>query len=118
MDGRIFNLRKRLLENLQNQWTIDEMAAIVRLSKPHLQRLFKTEAGMSPIAYLHDLRLERASELLVATFRRVSEISYEVGLLDDSHFTRDFKKKFGVPPTEYRKRQWEKIQTDEFDGQK
>ena len=117
MDGRIFYLRKRILNNLRHQWTTREMADYLELSVAHLQKLFKTETGMSPVAYLRELRLEKARELLETTFNQVKRIGYEVGLPNDSHFTRDFKKRYGVTPTEYRNQYWEKMQKKVSDGQ-
>lgn len=110
MDGRIFHLQELLLENSQRSWTIEEMAQIVELSVPHLQKLFKAEIGIAPVAYLRDLRLEKARRLLETKFYRLKQIGSEVGMVNDSHFTHDFKKKYGVTPTEYRKQYWEKSQ--------
>lgn len=118
MDGRIFYLRKQMLENLQHHWTVEELAQRIDVSVPHLQKLFKTQTGVSPIQYLRDLRLEKAREFLEDGFKRVNEISFEVGMPDDSHFTRDFKKKYGVTPSEYRKQYWEKIQAEKSDDKK
>lgn len=118
MNGRIFYLRKMLLDKLKYQWTIKEMADYVELSAPHLHKLFKIETGTSPISYLRELRLERARELLETTFHQINKIGPEVGIPNESHFTRDFKKKYGVTPTVYRKRHWEKIEAEDLDGQK
>jgi AraC family transcriptional regulator, activator of mtrCDE len=108
MDGRIFNLKEKLLNNLKHNWSIEEMAKIVGLSTSHFQRLFKSNTGITPATYLRDLRLEKARQLLETTFRNISEIRDETGMRHDNHFTHDFKKKFGVTPTEYRKQYWEK----------
>lgn len=110
MDARIFQLRGLLLERLDHHWTVDEMAALVDLAPSHFHKLFKTHLGISPLAYLNDLRLEKARELLETTFTQMKQIGLKVGMPNDSHFTRDFKKKYGVTPTEYRKKYWEKIQ--------
>lgn len=118
MDGRIFFLKEELLKKLQHQWTIEEMAEIVQLSVPHFQKLFKVNTGMSPLAFLHDLGLEKAREYLETTFWQIQEVRIKVGFLDDSHFTRDFKKKYDVSPKEYRAQFWEKIQAGEQDGKK
>lgn len=87
------------------------------LSPSHIQKLFKTQTGMSPIAYLHDLRLEKARELLENSFHQVKQIGVGIGMTSKSHLTRDFKKKFGLTPTEYRKQYWEKRQAEERHGQ-
>ncbi len=80
MDGRIFHLKKQLLENSQHDWTIKEMAQIVDLSVPHFKRLFKAEIGIAPITFLRDLRLEKARELLETKFYRLKQIGFEVGM--------------------------------------
>jgi AraC-like DNA-binding protein len=111
MDRRIFYLRKRIHENLEHDWTVEELSKSIGISPPHLQRLFKSTLGTPPITYLRDLRLEKARELLKAEdeFYQVSEIGCKVGIFSSSHFTRDFKRKFGVTPSEYRRRYWERL---------
>lgn len=59
---------------------------------------------MSPIQYLKVLRIEKAKHLLETSFLSVKEITHLVGLNDESHFVRDFKKAYGVSPTPYRVR--------------
>ena len=118
MDGRVFILRGRLLENLEQHWTTEEMAEIVELSVPHLQRLFKQESGIARLTFLQNARLEKSRELLETTFLQISQIGIAVGMPNDSHFTRDFKKKYGATPTEYRKQFWENIQSEKQIGQK
>lgn len=57
---------------------------------------------MPPIQYLKVLRIERAKHLLETSFLSIKEITHIIGLNDESHFVRDFKKIYGVPPTLYR----------------
>ena len=52
--------------------------------------------------YLKALRLEKACELLGTTYLSVKEIAVQVGLNDASHFVRDFKKVYGLTPTQHR----------------
>ncbi len=118
MDGRIFQLKNRILENIRHDWTIEEFAQNVNISPRHLQKIFKNQMGVPPIAYLRELRLEKAREFLEDSFYQIKEIGSKVGMPNDSHFTRDFKKKFGVTPTEYRKQFWDKIQAGGQDGRK
>jgi len=54
--------------------------------------------------YLRLLRMERAKYLLETSFLSVKEITHSVGLNDESHFVRDFKKAYGAPPARYRMR--------------
>lgn len=120
MDRRIFYLTEQLSKKLEYQWTIEEMSEIIKLSVRHFQKLFKSEVKTSPLNYLRDIRLEKARQLLEKTnsFLTVKEIRLAVGILNDSHFTRDFKKKYGVTPTEYRQSYWDKIQPEKQIAQK
>jgi AraC family transcriptional regulator len=117
MDGRIFHIKKELAENLAHHWTVAEMAAKVGLSPLHFQKLFKQVTGVSPIHYLNDLRLEKARELLETSFLQIKQIGVQTGLTNDSHFSRDFKRKYGTTPTKYRNHWWQAHQDPHGDGQ-
>jgi AraC-like DNA-binding protein len=79
------------------------MAQLVNLSSPRLCYLFKSESGISASRYLKLLRMKEATVLLSTTFLSVKEIMVRVGFGDESHFVKDFKKIYGMTPTEYRK---------------
>lgn len=117
MEKRIFHLRTEILSNLRRDWTIAEMAKTVEMPVSHFQKFFKVQTGTSPVAYLHELRLEKAKELLETTFHQIKQIAYETGMSDHSHFTRGFKKRYGATPTEYRRLHSEEMQNKQPDGQ-
>ena len=62
MDGRVFHLRKLFLSDSARIWSM-KIARSVELSPLHLHKLFKSNLGISPLAYLHNLRLEKARTL-------------------------------------------------------
>lgn len=78
------------------------MAESVNLSPPYFCYLFKTITGVPPARYLKSLRMQQAATLLTTTFLSVKEIVRRVGCTDESHFVRDFKRIYGVTPSEYR----------------
>ena len=117
MDGRIFHVQQQIAQDLSRHWTDEEMASMAQLSPQHIIRLFKQYIGVTPCAFVSGLRLERARELLKSSFLQIKQIRVEVGIGDESHFTRDFKEKFGLTPTEYRKQHWELEQSFPPDGQ-
>jgi AraC-like DNA-binding protein len=84
--------------------SVGELALRYGYSARHLTRLFDRYMGSSPIKYLSDLRLTRASELLACAQMNVTEIAVAVGIPDSSLFAKSFRRKFGITPTEYRKR--------------
>ncbi len=118
MDKRIILLKNQMLSNLRETLTVKKMAIAVNLSESHLQQLFKREVEMSPVQYLKHLRLEQAREMLKNSFLQIKEIGFAVGMPDQSHFSRDFKDKFGATPSEYRKQHWAKTAAEELDADK
>jgi transcriptional regulator GlxA family with amidase domain len=102
MDQRVEKILKIMQENLHRDLSLSELAHSVNLSTWRVGHVFRLAIGMSPIQYLRLLRMERARNLLETSFLSVKEISYQVGLKDESHFVRDFKKAYGMGPTPYR----------------
>ena len=89
--------------NLDRELTLDQLAEFARLSRSRLHYLFRNELGMTATQYVRLRRLERARDLLNATSLSVKEIRACVGLNDRSHFAREFKKVYGVTPSQFRK---------------
>jgi AraC family transcriptional regulator, arabinose operon regulatory protein len=80
------------------------IAAILNLSVSRFRHLFKREMGISFNQYQKTMRLEQARELLENSFLRIKEITAKVGIGDVSHFTRDYKARYGRPPSQTRVR--------------
>ena len=73
------------------------MADIVGISMRTLQRYFRARYDKTVSDWLRELRLDHAFKM-VKSCNSVKEVAFELGYKQPSHFTRDFKKKFGVPP--------------------
>ena len=104
MDSRVRHTIRLLSRDLSRDVDIDALASSVELSASRLRHLFKDETGLTPAQYLKRLRLERARELMEGSFLRLKEVMPQVGINDESHFVRDFKKTHGLPPIKYRHR--------------
>ena len=87
---------------LHKGWSAAKLAERVNLSPSRFHQLFKDEMGMPPARYLRQLRLERARLLLETTHLSVKQVMAGVGVSDESHFVRDFKKAYGLTPARYR----------------
>ena len=75
------------------------------LSPFYISRIFKSEIGDTPIHYLINIRLERAKELLESGLAEsVQEVAAQVGYDDVYHFSKLFKKRYGFPPSQAKKR--------------
>ena len=90
--------------HLAGPTTIPELAAQVNLSPSRFRALFSDQIGTGPSQYLQQLRLRRARLLLESSFLSVKEVMALVGYNDPSHFSRDFRRFHGVPPTAMRGR--------------
>ena len=82
--------------------TVEDMAKLTGFSESHFMRFFKEAFGVSFITYLNDYRLSMAARMLQATEDSVLNISGQVGFENLSHFNRQFKRKYGKTPREYR----------------
>jgi transcriptional regulator GlxA family with amidase domain len=103
MDLRIEKVVALMKDDLTQRLPLGKMAQIVNLSPAHLCYLFKAENGIPAARYLKSLRMKKAAVLLATTFLSVKEVMVRVGLRDESHFVKDFKKSYGLTPTEYRR---------------
>lgn len=83
--------------------SLENYAEKLGISKFYLSRIFKTETGLSPIAYRNKIRLRHAEEMLLDGSEPVSEISEECGFESAQYFCDAFKKEYGSSPMEYRK---------------
>ena len=104
MDPRVKAIERLMRDNVQREWSLLELAQAVNLSVWRLSHIFVSEIGKSPMQYLRQLRMDRAKYLLETSFLSVKEIAHQVGLNDESHFVRGFKKVHGDAPTRYRLR--------------
>jgi transcriptional regulator GlxA family with amidase domain len=103
MDRRVQISIGFMKANLNREVLLIEIARLVNLSPSRLQHLFKAETGTPLTQYLKSLRLERARELLETTFLSVKQVMTTAGLKNKSHFVKDFRKAYGMTPTQYRR---------------
>ena len=82
---------------------IDQIAAEFYISKYHLCRVFKRAMGLTVIAYLNQVRLKNAAQLLTDSCKDIAEIAELCGYHSVAYFSNLFKKSMGFAPTEYRK---------------
>ena len=95
---------RRALEHLRDRFdadvTLDALADHAGTDKFHLCRAFRAQVGLPPHAYLTQLRIKRAKELLAAGVK-ASEVAPRVGLYDQSQLNRHFRRLVGTTPGNY-----------------
>jgi len=82
------------------QYRSAALASMLRISRRQLHRYTHRLFGCSPQAWLDEQRLAAAAELLRRE-RSVKVVSYELGFKQASHFSREFKRRYGVPPARF-----------------
>ena len=85
-----------------SDFTIDELVSQVGLGRTVFFKKLKALTGLSPVEYIREFRLTRAVELISNDEYNISQISYMVGISDPRYFSRCFKQKYGMTPTEYK----------------
>jgi AraC family transcriptional regulator len=92
-----------IMENLEDNPTLAQMAAVGNLSPYHFARQFKASTGLAPHQYLISRRIERAQHLLRADDEvGLAEVALRAGFSDQSKFSFHFKQIVGVTPRQFR----------------
>jgi AraC-like DNA-binding protein len=98
---RVESMKARLADDIAAPLSLTQLAQSVGLSTFHAARLFTRETGIAPHAWRNQMRLNRALHALRAG-TSVTDVAADGGFSDQSHFTRHFKKAFGVSPGRWR----------------
>lgn len=92
-----------IMANYMKPITIEGLAEKLGLERSYFSNIFKKKMGKSPQAYLVEFRLTKAAELMGLYDYKPGEAATSVGYHDLFNFSKMFKKKFGISPTEYKK---------------
>lgn len=89
-------------ENLDNpQLSVELLSNHLSISRTSLYNRLLEFSGMSPVDFIRSVRLERAATLLEKSSNSISEIAYETGFSNPNYFTKVFKAKYKMTPSEY-----------------
>ncbi|MBE0555321.1 MAG: GlxA family transcriptional regulator [Rhodobacteraceae bacterium] len=83
---------------IEEEFDLDACADHLDLSRRQIERLFHRYLGTTPVRYMNDLRLARGRALLAETDMKVTEVAVACGYASTSHFSKSFRKKYGVSP--------------------
>lgn len=89
--------------NYNKQITLEALAEKTGYSKSRFSHIFSEFTGTTPIKYLNEIRLKNACELLCSTNLTINNIAFSCGFCDQLYFCRQFRKKYNMSPSEYRK---------------
>ncbi|TKG93386.1 hybrid sensor histidine kinase/response regulator [Puteibacter caeruleilacunae] len=104
LDQKLIDQVMKIITNhLDNpELGVELLAAEINLSRSQLTRKMKELSGVSPGQFIQNYRLRNAGKLLKTTELNITEVAYKCGFSDPKYFSRNFKKLFGVSPSDYR----------------
>ena len=99
----ITGITRYLHEHLAEEMSLAVLSEEFHLNAQYISQLFKNEIGVNFLAYLTNIRMEKAKKLLLSTSLSVAEIAEQSGYGDYRVFTKVFKKNEGITPSQYRR---------------
>lgn len=91
-------------QSIDKKLSLKEIAEEVGYSITYLSTIFRKETNYSPLSYFSHLKITKSCEYLDQTSLKIKEIAFMLGYSDPYYFSKDFQKKMGVSPRNYRKR--------------
>jgi len=103
-DDEFMNRLMSVMEtNISNgSFTVEQLCSLAGFGRTVFFNKLKSLTGLSPNEYIREVRLKRAAQLLEIGDYTVSQITYMVGMNDSRYFSKCFKQKYNMTPTEYR----------------
>jgi len=101
-DSPVFRAKQWLEMHVEQPYDLQELAAVASSSERTLLRHFRTVLGMSPLDYLHELRVQRAKVMLEISINSLQTIAHACGYANASTFSKLFRRATGISPGEYR----------------
>ncbi len=102
IDTSVSNIKHYVNDNYQSDLSLDALSEKFHISKVHLQRIFKTETGITIGDFVRNVRMQKSLYYLKNTDIRVEEIHMYTGMHSHQAFYKAFKKLYGMSPSEYR----------------
>ena len=108
-DPKIGAALKAMHERVENLWTVESLAAAAGMSRSAFALRFKELLGETPLEYLTNWRMLKATGLMQEDDKKLFEVAKSVGYNSDAAFSKAFKRVLGVAPREYRRSVMEAI---------
>ncbi|MDQ8183507.1 AraC family transcriptional regulator [Pelagicoccus sp. SDUM812005] len=101
-DALVIKALAEIEQNFKSHSSLQDLAEALSVSSEHLCRVFKSNGKASPYRILIRRKMEHAYAQLKMTQTPIQEIAYSLGFTDSFHFSRAFKKRYGLPPSNVR----------------
>lgn len=100
---QLTNFMERNIDN--GELVVDDLVHEMAVSRSVFFKKLKSLTGLAPIEFIKEMRVKRAAQLIETGEFNMTQISYMVGINDPRYFSKCFKQRFGMTPTEYREKQ-------------
>jgi transcriptional regulator GlxA family with amidase domain len=101
-DEAIKKAQDYIEKNVQEKIAVDQLAAIISLSRRNLERRFKKATSNTVVEYIQRVKIEAAKKNLEINRKNINEVMYDAGYSDSKSFRQVFKKITGLSPIDYR----------------
>jgi transcriptional regulator GlxA family with amidase domain len=101
---RVADIAAWIMSNLQEDLSVERLAAKANLGPRHFCRRFQRAFGTTPAAFVETLRMEEARRRLTGEHDTIERVAISVGFRSDDVFRRTFERRFGISPSAYRSR--------------
>ena len=98
-----YEMERYIRENAGHPLTLSQLSERFGYTKQYVIRIFRKQFHTTPTAFINDTKLSLAIRQLTESDSPIEEIAHRCGFEDANYFSRQFKKKFGLSPSEYRK---------------
>ncbi|WP_271404868.1 helix-turn-helix domain-containing protein [Tenacibaculum soleae] len=99
---------QKILKNIAEDYNVEDLANNTGITQVKLQEGFKLLFSRTVIEYVRHVRLEEARDLMNTTDYNISQIIYSIGFSSRSYFSKIFKRKYGINPSEFLKNKQKK----------
>ncbi|MBP9637900.1 MAG: response regulator, partial [Bacteroidaceae bacterium] len=99
---KLVELMEKYMDN--GELVVDDLVCELAVSRSVFFKKLKMLTGLAPVEFIKEMRIKRAAEFIETGEFNMTQISYMVGINDPRYFSKCFKAKFGITPTEYKER--------------
>ena len=99
---RLTELMEKNMDN--GDLLVDDLVQELAVSRSVFFKKLKSLTGLAPIEFIKEMRVQRAARLIETGDYNMTQIAYMVGINDPRYFSKCFKHRFGMTPTEYKEK--------------
>ncbi|MFD1174526.1 bifunctional transcriptional activator/DNA repair enzyme AdaA [Oceanobacillus picturae] len=98
----VLQVKNYILEHYDEKITLNRISTSLSFDPSYIHRTFKQITGVSPLQFLHQVRIEKAKELLLGSKLTATQIGITIGYASLSHFSIVFKERIHMSPSSFR----------------